>query len=72
MTTNATVASQQTVINVVSGWPLFLGSMRQEVQPSSFGGPATNSNADLFSWAGNATARINQIYSLMVGTDLWT
>jgi hypothetical protein len=70
-TLNTSVSAMQPIVTVVAGWPLFLGSMSQQAAPSTFGGPASSSNADLFSWAGNATARFNQVYSIMRSTDLW-
>lgn len=49
-----------------------LASLSQQLSPSGFGGAASNSNADLFNWSNNATARFNQIYTLMQNTNLWT
>lgn len=49
----------------------FLGTLNQQFSPSGFGGPASSSPADMFGWANNATARFNQIYTLMTNTNLW-
>jgi hypothetical protein len=71
VTTLNTLAGNATALNSLAGNTL-LASLNQEAAPSTFGGPASNSNANLFSWAGDATARFNQIYSIMQGTGLWS
>ena len=58
-------------ISPIAGNSSFLGTLNAQASPSGFGGPASNSNADLFNWANNATARFNQVYTQMTNTNLW-
>lgn len=63
-----------TLSSAVAGIPAnsaFLSTLNSQASPSGFGGPASNSNADLFNWANLASARLNQVYTLMQNTNLW-
>ncbi|HMH91478.1 MAG TPA: hypothetical protein VK586_10395 [Streptosporangiaceae bacterium] len=54
-----------------AGNAAFLATLNSQPSPSGFGGPASSSGTDLFNWANNATARMNQVYTLMQSTGLW-
>lgn len=69
---NTTATAAKSVTDVISFNASFLASLNSGSTPGGFGGPASNSPANLFNWANDATARFNQIYTIMQGTNLWS
>lgn len=69
--TLAPLTTHVTALTSLAGNTL-LPTLAQEFSPTTFGNPAGSSGAQLQSWAIDATARFNQIYSTMQGTNLWT
>lgn len=67
-TLNSSVSS---LSSTVGSLPAFITSLTQQFSPGGFGGPASSSPTDMFNWANLATARFNQIYTIMQNTHLW-